>query len=163
VSDLKSVVTKAYHEMVIQRGNPVSAMAMFQHKRDELEPLARSRLASLRRVEKQCFLARHEMEFLQKAIASPVIDSTALLPKVHLHTKQDEDMTSKLKALAGLAKSTVAQVEADAEAAVNRLQAAQQKAHSGVDKINSVAGEIEDSAASLEDFANQITNGGPPL
>lgn len=119
-----------------------------------------NRMADL--VDGRCFLSNVNTQFLQQAIAQ--FRHSTPLPEVTFAQPQDhEDMTSKLKALAGLAKTTVAQVETDAEAAMGKLQAAQVRAQGGVAKINSVASEIEDSASALEDFANQITNGGPPL
>lgn len=94
------------------------------------------------------------------------LESRCFVSKQHLHTlnavlsapKPEEDMPSKLKALAGLAKGTVDDVEKQAEAALNKLNQAAAKAQDGVGKVNNVAAEIEKSAADLNDFAAQTSN-----
>jgi hypothetical protein len=70
---------------------------------------------------------------------------------------------SKLSALAAALNEIPKQVEAEAEKALARLTTAKDAAFGGIDKINTVAGEIEQSARDIENFTNQITNGGPPL
>lgn len=77
---------------------------------------------------------------------------------------QDDTMTaSKLSALADMAKSTTQELEAQADAALTRLDAAKTKAMGGISKLNDIAADLEKSTSAIEDFANQITNGGPPL
>lgn len=70
---------------------------------------------------------------------------------------------TKLSELAAALNDIPKQVEADAEAALNRLIAAKEKASNATSRIHDVAGKIEAAAAEIEDFTNQITNGGPPL
>lgn len=173
--DPKKVAATAYQEMVIQHGRPSTAMSLFQHNRDQLVSYAKVRVAQLGRVAKQCFLSKHEMEFWQQALATPApavvvkpaaaqtASLTATDPSVIITPEDKEDMTSKLKGLAGLTKSIVAQVETEAEAAVTNLQTAKDNAMGGIGKIKSVADEMNQSAKDMNDFANQITNGGPPL
>lgn len=72
-------------------------------------------------------------------------------------------MTSKLSTLADLAKTTIAEVEADAEAEVTKLLAAKTRANAAVANVGTIRTGMESGAKELEDFANQLTNGGPPL
>ena len=70
-------------------------------------------------------------------------------------------MTSKLKGLADLAKTAIADVEGRAESAMDKLNKAQAHAHFGLDKVDGVTAEIEKAATDIENFANQVTNGPP--
>ena len=70
---------------------------------------------------------------------------------------------SALNRLASALNDIPKQVEADAEDALARLTGAQEKAAQATGKIRNVAVNIEETAQAIEDFANQITNGGPPL
>ncbi|WP_316172996.1 hypothetical protein [Bradyrhizobium sp. SZCCHNRI2049] len=70
---------------------------------------------------------------------------------------------SRLAALAAALNDIPRQVEADAEAALIRLQAAREKSSSATARIHDVAGQIETTATAIENFVNQISNGGPPL
>lgn len=171
---LNDILSAAYRAEVLHMGSPDDALNAF--KRSATDPAivlaARAELDRASSFHKQrCFVSSVNRKFLRKALdslmANPSSDASQKLADIPIilnaQPREKDHMTSKLKALAGLAKSTVAKVEADAEAAVNRLQAAQAKASAGVGKIHSVAGEIEQSAVQLEDFAAQITNGGPPL
>jgi hypothetical protein len=76
---------------------------------------------------------------------------------------QDQDMTSKLAGLAGLAKTVAVNVEAKAAETSDRLTKAQAGAAVAIDKLNTVAAGVESSTSALEDVVNQLTNGGPPL
>lgn len=167
---LKEALAIGYRAIVLHQTTIESAFATFNRVASDPDVMDAAK-AELKRSSKfdskRCFVSSSNARFLKQAIENfipmhqtPIPDNT-FGPIVQ--TQGQEDMTSKLKALASLAKTTVAQVEIDAEAAIGKLQAAQVKAQGGVAKINSVASEIEDSAGALEDFANQITNGGPPL
>ena len=68
---------------------------------------------------------------------------------------------SALNRLAAAINDIPKQVEADAEAALDRLLGAKEKASAATGKVHGMAGKIEETAAAIEDFANQITNGGP--
>lgn len=68
---------------------------------------------------------------------------------------------SALNRLAEAINAIPAQVEADAEAALTRLLGAKEKAAAATDKVHGMSGKIEETAQAIEDFANQITNGGP--
>lgn len=106
---------------------------------------------------RRCHFSKIHAKFLNDAIAQfQPIAPPATKP-------QDHEMTSKLSTLADLAKSTIAQVEADAEAEVNKLLAAKSKANAAVASVGTIRTGIETGTKELEDFANQLTNGAPPL
>ena len=129
----------------------------------------------------RCFVSNANANFLSQAIAQfvpvtvkPVAALAPPVPTVSVtpppvqtnakpHHQEDDNMSSKLTALADLAKSTIAQVEADAEAEVNKLLAAKDKANAAVAGVGAIRTGIETGTKELEDFANQLTNGGPPL
>lgn len=92
-------------------------------------------------LEHRCAASAHELKFLTLALS-----------------KIEDEMPSKLRALAEQAKTAVAEVEDDAERAINNLQKAKQNAHEGVGKINSVAADINKSAQDLNEFAAQTSN-----
>lgn len=94
----------------------------------------------------RCYVSHHQLHFLKAALAMPVP------PLV------EDDMPSKLKALAGEAKSDVEEIENNAERALKNLKAAKARAQYGVDGINNVAAEIHQSADDLSDFAAQSSN-----
>lgn len=165
MTDLKPILGMAYREMVINHSAPVQAIAMFKAAAaadPEVVQEAQHRVARSRIIDKnKCFITTKEAEFFKLALEAP--DPPKIPDTIADPTQDKEKMTAKLSALAGMVKTTVEQVENDAEAAVKKLQAAQVKASGGIAKINTVASGIEQSAGELEDFANQITNGGPPL
>lgn len=166
---LQEALGAGYRSAVLNQGSVDDAFAIFNRVATDpaVMEAAKAELKRGASMSKRCFVSGANSNFLKQAIAQFMPVHQTPIPENQFaqipQTQGQEDMTSKLKALAGLAKTTVAQVETDAEAAIGKLQAAQIKAQGGVAKINSVASEIEDSAGALEDFANQITNGGPPL
>lgn len=70
---------------------------------------------------------------------------------------------SKLSELAANVTDAIKAVEADAERALSRLNKARDNASVATTKIDGISAHIEKSTKDIEDFANQITNGGPPL
>jgi hypothetical protein len=70
---------------------------------------------------------------------------------------------SKLNELAAALTDIPKQVEEAADKALTRLTSARQSALGGIDKIHTIADGIEQSAKDIENFTNQLTNGGPPL
>lgn len=164
----------AYREMVLNHSKPNQALEMFKQAGSDpaFIEAVKSRIAEVQQVTQQCFAAKKEHEFLTMALddlqSQPVVtEAPAIIavPATDIVTQpQDhEDMTSKLSTLADLAKTTIAQVEADAEAEVNKLMAAKGRANAAVANVGTIRTEIESGAKELEDFANQITNGAPPL
>lgn len=82
---------------------------------------------------------------------------------LNLTSEPDTKKMSKLSELAGSVAAVKADIEKTAEKAHDRIFAARDKAKAGISKIDGVAAEIEKHASEIEDFTNQITNGGPPL
>ena len=72
-------------------------------------------------------------------------------------------MTSKLTALADLAAQASKDIDAAASASMDRLTKAKAKALDATAKIDAVSAQIESGVAAVENMANQLTNGGPPL
>ena len=70
---------------------------------------------------------------------------------------------SKLSELARSVNDCHKVVEDEAHRALARVQSARDKAVAGIAKIDGISDSIEKSAADIENFTNQITNGGPPL
>lgn len=96
---------------------------------------------------------------------SPALNPAANAASVPVSPQPQEtaDMSSKLAALPGLAKTVAANVEAQASATSDRLTKAQAGAGVAIDKLNTVAADVEKSTSDLEDVVNQLTNGAPPL
>lgn len=79
-------------------------------------------------------------------------------------TPEDQtQMPSKLSSLPGLVKSTAQEIEDQADKVASRLQNAKTGAGVALDKLNTVAADVEKSTAQIEDTVNQLTNGAPPL
>lgn len=72
-------------------------------------------------------------------------------------------MTSKLSTLAATAAGLTQSVEAAADASLTKLNAAQTKANDALAKLDAVTATIDKSGTDIENFVNQLTNGGPPL
>lgn len=70
---------------------------------------------------------------------------------------------SKLSELANSINAAVKGVEEEANRALTRLNSARDNATLGIAKIDGITASIEKSTKDIENFTNQITNGGPPL
>lgn len=76
--------------------------------------------------------------------------------------KDTKDM-SKLSELAGLVANTNKEVDAIADDLTARVNTAKTKINQGVGKLGAVVTDMEKGAVAIEDLANQLSNGGPPL
>ena len=119
---------------------------------------------------RRCFASGVFADFLQEAIFNfemaqrqpvvPVLASVVLSPP-NPPVQKEEDMSSKLKGLADMAKTVTSAVDKRAEDTMGRLTKAHERAKEGLDKVDDVTAEIEKATADIEDFANQVTNGPP--
>ena len=183
-TDLSRLLGEAYAAKVMHRGNYAGVINRLVNAFSDVSVLAEARAEYGRTKNidaRRCFASSITASALRDAIsafeAAPSIASQALqaipvLPTVNVPSTgmnqpnsgtstKDEDMTSKLKGLADLAKSTIADVEGRATSAMDKLNKAQAHAHGGLDKIDTVTAEIEQAATDMENFANQVTNGPP--
>ncbi|HZS57545.1 MAG TPA: hypothetical protein VFA65_24305 [Bryobacteraceae bacterium] len=148
-SNLAALLGRAYQD---RHQSFRTALAEFSGADEELRKHAEAehdRLVKLEKdltcpLERRCYVSAQQLKFLKLALAMPV--------------KHEEEMPSKLKALADSAKGVVTDVENAADKAMNRLSAATKKADAGIGKINSIAADIEKSASDIDDFANQTSN-----
>lgn len=171
---LVSILSDAYSAKVLHQGSveavtnrlraAVADPAFALEARAEWQ---RARAVKARR----CFTSGVVADFLSPVLDGLVIPTptktiapipviTTVVQTTKSEPKKEEDM-SKLKNLADLAKSVTTEVESRAEASLTRLQKAQTKAHGGLDKLDNVTADIEQSATELEDFTNQVSNGPP--
>lgn len=181
MASLKEILGTAYREMVLNHSYPTQALALFKaaSANPAIVEEAKHRIARSQAIDpKKCFITGKETEFLKLALdeasapdpepstihapeGSPL--AAFLARKSKPEPRDHEDMTSKLSTLADLAKTTIAEVEADAEAEVTKLLAAKTRANAAVANVGTIRTGMESGAKELEDFANQLTNGGPPL
>ena len=162
---LKPHLVAAYGARVMGQGTaPLYQLAQTMAEDPSLRAHVEAEVSRLNAVRDRCFASRISADFLNEALAHPVPTAATkalqAMPILMTPTKEDE-MTSKLKGLADIAKSTIADVENRASAAMDKLTKAQAHAHSGLDKVDGVTAEIEKAATDMEDFANQVSNGPP--
>lgn len=171
---LQEALGAGYKAMVLHQMPLSDAFRLFNQVASDPDVMAEAKAEFGRSdglSDRRCFISNANSNFLSKAIAQfvPVAVSApkAIAAPVQSiaqpHHHQEDDMSSKLTALADLAKSTIAEVEADAEAEVTKLLAAKTKANAAVAGVGVIRTGIESGTKELEDFANQLTNGGPPL
>jgi hypothetical protein len=91
-----------------------------------------------------------------------VTADTAPLPQLPQKGLPDTKM-SKLSELASSIAAATKAVEDEADRALSRLHKARDNATVGIAKIDGVSASIEASTKDIENFTNQISNGGPPL
>lgn len=68
---------------------------------------------------------------------------------------------SKLSELASSITAAQSAVEAEAAQALARLNAARDNAKASISKVDGVSAAIEKATKDIENFTNQLTNGGP--
>ena len=71
--------------------------------------------------------------------------------------------TPKLNGLQDAFKAFTARVEAAAESLTNRMDTAAGTTETAITKFGHAVEQVEATAKSIDDAANQLTNGGPPL
>lgn len=104
---------------------------------------------------KHALLGAHSPTVLVVPTPTPVI--------VTSNTPKAPTFMSKLSELAGSVTKALKAVEDDAERALSRLHKARDNANNATAKIDGISSSIEKSTADIENFTNQLTNGGPPL
>lgn len=115
---------------------------------------------------KRALIPEHATAFVtlpQPTILVTTKPTPVVVPKTTSNTPKAPIFMSKLSELAGSVTDALKSVEADAERALSRLHTARDNAGKAVGKIDGISSSIEKSTADIENFTNQITNGGPPL
>lgn len=166
---LTQFLDDSYRRNVL-RDTSVTGQSFSQLAQDHPEFLAQAkaeheRLSDLiaKRGAGACFASNQHKLALDRALANHEEGLKAASAIVPSDDKgESEDMTSKIKTLAGLAKDTIKQIESEAERVANRLQSAKKGAVNGIAKLDGIAKDVEDGVSGIEDFANQISNN-PPL
>lgn len=72
-------------------------------------------------------------------------------------------MTPKLQGLASKLRHVTQSIEDRAVRLADRLDSVDQKDAEAHAKVHTEIDKIEDASRGLDDFANQVSNGGPPL
>ncbi len=170
-TDLNDVLAAAYEAKVLHRGNAAEVQARFNKLAANPEFLAAAKAehGRAKKVDnRRCFISGITAAFLQEAILAfelslrqPVIPALIPVAIAPPPAPKEDDMSSKLKGLADLAKTVTSAVDKRAEDTMERLTKAHERAKGGLDKVDDVAAEIDKAAADIEDFANQVTNGPP--
>jgi hypothetical protein len=93
----------------------------------------------------------------------PPLTKPGIVPVKPQPLAQDNDEMSKLSQLAATAAETHKEIEAGADASLDRLTHARTKAKAGLAKLDKLSDAVEKGITDIEDMANQISNGGPPL
>ena len=167
---LNDLLAMAYEAKVLHRGNVAEVHARFNKLAANPEFLAAAKAEHGRAKKidpRRWFASGVNADFLQEAIfkfemalRQPVVP--ALIPvAVTPPPSKEDDMSSKLKGLADMAKTVTSAVDKRAEDTMGRLTKAHERAKEGLDKVDDVTAEIEKATADIEDFANQVTNGPP--
>jgi hypothetical protein len=71
--------------------------------------------------------------------------------------------TPKLNGLQDAFKAFTSRVEAAADSLTKRMDSAATTTETAIVKFGAAVGQVEATAKSIDDAANQLTNGGPPL
>jgi hypothetical protein len=98
---------------------------------------------------------------IDPALTTP--DSITFVPVQPPTPAQDNEDMSKLSELAAVAAETHKEIEDGADASLSRLTNARGKAKAGLAKLDKLSDAVEKGISDIEDMANQLSNGGPPL